>query len=75
MPASASPLQPFIALTDRAWFEFLSGRAKEEGGQLDEVNFWQPKAQQPMARLAPGTPVFFRLKKPFYKIAGYGCRQ
>ncbi len=63
---------PFIALTDDSWFEFLAQRAQATDGRLDEVNFWQPKAQAPMARLAPGTPVFFRLKKPYHRIAGYG---
>jgi len=28
---------------------------------IHEANLWQPKAQRPMAKLAPGTPVFFRL--------------
>lgn len=60
----------FIALTDRAWFDFLSSR--QIGGRLDEVNFWQPKALDPMKRLLPGEVVFFRLKKPDYRIVGYG---
>lgn len=64
--------QPFIALTDQEWFEFLSKRAQDQGGRLDEVNFWQPKAQRPMVQLAPGAPVFFRLKSPHNKIVGYG---
>ncbi|QDU65286.1 HNH endonuclease [Engelhardtia mirabilis] len=63
---------PFIALTDRAWFNFLAGLARERNGPLDEVNFWQPLAKRPMAKLAPGTPVFFRLKSPTHAIAGYG---
>lgn len=63
---------PFVAITDRAWFDFLSARSQAAGGPLDEVNFWQPKSQRPVARLAPGTPFFFRLKKPTHKIAGYG---
>ena len=63
---------PFIANTDRAWFDFLSGLSQHRSGPLDEVNFWQPRAQRPMARLAAGTPVFFRLKRPTHAIAGYG---
>lgn len=62
----------FIANTDRAWFDFLSRRAEQEFGSVDEVNFWQPKARRPVARLNPGTPFFFRLKSPVHAIAGYG---
>lgn len=39
---------------------------------MDEVNFWSPKSSQPLKRMRPGEPVFFRLKKPHYAIAGYG---
>jgi len=63
---------PFIAVTDLAWFTFLRQRAASEGGRIDEVNFWQPKSQRPMVRLAAGTPVFFRLKSPDNAIVGYG---
>ncbi|MBM4361658.1 MAG: HNH endonuclease [Deltaproteobacteria bacterium] len=62
--------EPFVANTDREWFDFLSGRAT--GGRVDEVNFWLPKAVTPMRAMRPGEPVFFRLKKPDYAIAGYG---
>lgn len=63
-------MQPFIANTDRAWFDFLSTRAA--GHTVDEVNFWQPRALTPMKRMVPGEPVFFRLKRPTYAVAGYG---
>lgn len=62
--------QPFLANTDRAWFDFLSSRAF--GGHIDEVNFWLPRARTPMKQMAPGEPIFFRLKKPHYTIVGYG---
>jgi hypothetical protein len=62
--------EPFIANTDREWFDFLASRAV--GGRVDEVNFWLPKATTPMKAMLPGEPVFFRLKKPYYAIAGYG---
>lgn len=62
--------QPFIALTDKAWFDFLSREAR--GGSLDEVNFWSPRSLQPMKKMTPGEPVFLRLKSPFTSIAGYG---
>jgi putative restriction endonuclease len=64
------PQEVFVALTDRAWFDFLSRRAA--GRPLDEVNFWQPKATKPMKDLKVGEPIFFRLKKPDYAIVGYG---
>jgi putative restriction endonuclease len=62
--------EPFIANTDRAWFDYLA--SKSIGHRIDEVNFWLPKATAPMKDLQPGEPVFFRLKKPDYAIAGYG---
>lgn len=65
-------IAPFIALTDRAWFDFLGELSRERDGPLDEVNFWQPRSRRPMAKLAPGTPIFFRLKSPTNAIAGYG---
>jgi putative restriction endonuclease len=65
-----SSIQPFIALTDQRWFEFLAGRA--DSGRVDEVNFWSPRATRPMKRFAPGEPIFLRLKRPHHAIAGYG---
>jgi putative restriction endonuclease len=64
-----APREVFVALTDRAWFDYLSRRSNR--GRFDEVNFWQPKATRPMKQLAAGEPVFFRLKKPDYAVAGY----
>jgi putative restriction endonuclease len=63
-------MTPFIALTDKRWFDFLSTQAQRK--PLDEVNFWQPRATRPMKQMQPGEPVFFRLKRPHYAIAGYG---
>jgi putative restriction endonuclease len=63
-------VQPFIALTDKAWFDFLASHAEQ--GIVDEVNFWSPKATQRLRHMEAGEPVFFRLKKPHYSIAGYG---
>jgi hypothetical protein len=62
-------VQPFIALTDKAWFDFL--RERTTTGLVDEVNFWSPKSTRPMKRMEPGEPVFFRLKSPYNAIAGY----
>ena len=61
---------PFIALTDKAWFDFLAGHA--EHGVVDEVNFWSPASTEPLKEMQPGEPVFLRLKKPWHAIAGYG---
>jgi len=62
-------VQPFIALTDKSWFDFLSKRTST--GIVDEVNFWSPKSTRPMKHMQPGEPLFFRLKRPYYAIAGY----
>ena len=70
MAARYPTLEPFVANTDRAWFDFLASRAV--GGRVDEVNFWLPKATTPMKQMLPGETIFFRLKKPDYAIAGYG---
>jgi putative restriction endonuclease len=63
-------LEPFVANTDQRWFEFL--RSASVGGVVDEVNFWSPMAQRPMRQMQPGEPMFFRLKRPRYAVAGYG---
>lgn len=63
--------EPFIANTDWSWFEFLTGRA-DALGRVDEVNFWSPRASRPMKHFEPGDPIFFKLKKPRYAVAGYG---
>lgn len=63
-------MSPFIALTDKAWFDFLSSRSRD--GVVDEVNFWSPRSTRPMKHLESGELVFFRLKHPINAIAGYG---
>ncbi len=65
-------VSPFIANTDERWFRFLTERSRATDGVLDEANFWQPEAKRPMKRMDPGTPVFLRLKRPHYALAGYG---
>lgn len=66
--------EPYIALTDKQWFDFLSSRADASHGTplVDEANFWFPNAQHPPKKLTPGQPVFLRLKSPHYAIAGVG---
>jgi putative restriction endonuclease len=61
-----------VANTDFDWFSFLKERQP-----LEEVNFWQPSGgdeERPRSfkALQPGEPLFFRLKKPHYAIAGFG---
>ncbi len=65
-----APRQVFVALTDRAWFDYLAGRSASR--RVDEVNFWLPRGTRPMKHMVPGEPVFFRLKKPDYVVVGYG---
>ncbi|RMD83027.1 MAG: HNH endonuclease [Candidatus Dadabacteria bacterium] len=55
-----------IVNTDYEWFAFLRERAP-----LDEVNFWQPSGRGPFHDEPPGTPFFFRLKKPYEAIGGF----
>lgn len=61
-----------VSNTDRRWFDFLAGRAGEQGGVLDEVNFWRPRNQRRIRVIDPGAPFFLRLKRPTYAIAGFG---
>lgn len=61
-----------VSLTDRRWYDHLSGLAHVRGGRLDEVNFWRPRSQHALRVIAPGAPFFLRLKKPEYAIAGFG---
>jgi putative restriction endonuclease len=49
----------FVGITDRDWFDFLSGL---DG--LDEVNFWQPSGQQQFRALQIGEPFLFKLHSP-----------
>ena len=65
------PLSPFIALTDKNWFDHLKVKSNADS-IVDEANFWSPKAQTPPAKMDPGQPVFLRLKSPYYAIAGVG---
>ena len=56
-----------ILVTDHDWFEYLAAH-----GPHDEVNFWRPSDQRKPS-LSPGTPVIFKLKKPYGGwIVGYG---
>jgi len=60
-------LRGYIANTDYDWYQFLSDQP-----QLDEVNFWQPSGGRVFRAVPTGSPFFFKLKSPHYKIAGFG---
>jgi putative restriction endonuclease len=61
-------MNAYVAVTDRDWFDFLSATPN-----LDEVNFWQPKAWGGEFRvLTRGEPLLFKLKAPYNAIAGGG---
>lgn len=59
-------LQGIIAITDRAWFEFLRGLPN-----LDEANFWKPSSRRGV-RAAPYTPFLFKLRAPDNAVCGFG---
>lgn len=63
-------MEPFVALTDRRWFEFLWSRSTD--GRVDEVNFWSPATTKVLKRMAPGEPMFLRFGAPFHAVVGYG---
>lgn len=55
-----------IALTDRAWYDFLRSQPS-----LDEVNFWKPSPHRSVNAL-PFTPFLFKLHAPQNAICGFG---
>jgi len=56
----------YVGNTDISWFRFLRDR------QADEVNFWQPSGGRAFRAVKPGAPFFFKLKKPFNAVGGFG---
>lgn len=61
---------PFIAQTDKRWFDFLTSRA--DGERIDEADLWSSKSQCPMKHMSPGEPVSFRQKSPVNTLARGG---
>ena len=57
----------FVGITDRDWFDYLSGL-----GGVDEVNFWQPSGNQQFHALQIGEPFLFKLHSPDDCIVGGG---
>lgn len=60
-------MKGYVANTDAEWHAFLLATAPH-----DEVNFWQPAGGRTFRAIAPGEPVFFRLKRPLSRIGGFG---
>lgn len=63
----ALDMKGYVANTDAEWYAFL-----RDLGPLDEVNFWQPSGGRAFHAVAPGEPIFFRLKAPLNRIGGFG---
>lgn len=60
-------MKGWVGITDHDWYTFLARQSP-----LDEVNFWAPSPGNPL-KLDPGTPWFFKLKRPHDAIAGFAC--
>jgi putative restriction endonuclease len=60
-------MKGWIANTDADWYRFLAAR-----DELDEVNFWLPSDTRRFRAIEPGEPFFFKLKKPYFAVAGFG---
>ncbi|MGI8782847.1 MAG: HNH endonuclease [Acidobacteriota bacterium] len=60
-------MRGYVGNTDFDWYQFLKSQS-----DLDEVNFWQPSGRHQFQAVPAGAPFFFRLKKPYYAIAGFG---
>jgi putative restriction endonuclease len=60
-------LRGYVATTDFDWYSYLRTRR-----DLDEVNFWQPSGSRQFRAIRPGEPLFFKLKSPQNRIAGFG---
>jgi putative restriction endonuclease len=60
-------MKAFVGVTDRDWFDLLSGL-----DQLEDVNFWQPSGNRPFKALSPGELFLFKLHSPNDYIVGGG---
>ncbi|MBI3609906.1 MAG: HNH endonuclease [Nitrospirae bacterium] len=60
-------MKGYIANTDYDWYLFL-----QQQTDLDEVNFWQPSGGRQFKAISKYAPFFFKLKKPYYAISGFG---
>ena len=60
-------MRGYIANTDYEWYRYLSTQ-----GDLPEVNFWRPSDRRAVRAIDPGSPFFFKLKRPHNAVAGFG---
>ena len=60
-------MKGLVAPTDYDWYCKLASL-----GPLEEVNFWQPAGHRPYRSISVGEPFFFKLKKPYNVIGGFG---
>ncbi len=58
----------YIGNTDYGWFNFLKNQNDPQ--QPEDINFWKPGGQRTFESIKKGEPFLFRLKRPYYKIAG-----
>jgi putative restriction endonuclease len=68
-------MKAYVAVTDKDWFRFLGDVRQQlvaSGGDLDEVNFWQPGGNRLFQTLAPGDLFLFKLHSPDNYIVGGG---
>ncbi len=56
----------FVGVTDNNWYEFLAH------AQPDELNFWQPRANQAFRAIGSNDLFLFKLHSPLNYIAGGG---
>ena len=56
----------FVGVTDNNWYEFLAH------AQPDELNFWQPRANQAFRAIGSNDIFLFKLHSPLNYIAGGG---
>ncbi|MDX1584035.1 MAG: hypothetical protein R3338_10600 [Thermoanaerobaculia bacterium] len=57
----------YVTSVDWEWYSTVRSIA-----EVDETNLWRPGIRQQFRALDPGEPVFFRLKSPRDRIAGFG---
>jgi len=60
-------MKAYVAVTDSGWYRYLRDRP-----ELDEVNFWQPRARAAFKAVSPGQPFLFKLHWPENYVVGGG---
>lgn len=57
----------FVGLTNGPWYRHLASHP-----ELEEVNFWRPRAKTEFHALSAGDPLLFKLHYPERAICGVG---